>query len=95
MTVPTAIYVEVFKTARRPGVFLFLPGGLRPSEWPVGMVEIFSPAEKVLSLTLTADKHLAAQSSAQVMKEIVSRGYFIQLPPHPSASADNMELSPC
>ena len=95
MTLPTAIDVEIFKTACRPGVFLFLPEGLRSSEWPVGLEELFSPAEKVLSLTLTEDQYLAAQPSTQVMEEIVFRGYFLQLPPRPSASAQTMEFYPC
>ena len=94
MTLPTAMEVEVFKTARRPDTFLFLPEGLLPSEWPNGLEEIFMPAEKVLSLTLTADRPLAAQSATRVMEEIAAKGYFLQLPPQPSSS-DASEPTPC
>ena len=94
MTLPTAMEVEVFKTARRPHTFLFLPEGLLPSEWPDGLEEIFMPAEKVLSLTLTADRPLAAQSATRVMEEIAAKGYFLQLPPQPSTS-DASEPTPC
>ena len=94
MTLPTAMEVEVFKTARRPDTFLFLPEGLLPSEWPNGLEEIFMPAEKVLSLTLTADRPLAAQSATRVMEEIAAKGYFLQLPPQPSSS-DALEPTPC
>ena len=65
MTIPAAMKVEVFKTARRPDTFLYLPHGLSPNEWPDGLEEVFMPAEKVLSLTLTAEQPLAACSSAQ------------------------------
>ena len=94
MTIPTAMEVEVFKTARRPDTFLFLPEGLPPNEWPGGLEELFMPAEKVLSLTLTAEQPLAAQSATRVMEEIVAKGYFLQLPPQPSSS-DAAEPTPC
>ncbi len=95
MTLPTAMEVAVFKTARRPGTFLFLPEGLPPNEWPDGLEEIFMPAEKVLSLTLTAEQPLAAQSATRVMEEIVVKGYFLQLPPQSSASSDTSESTSC
>ena len=95
MTLPAAMEVEVFKTARRPDTFLFLPGGLPYGEWPDGLEEVFMPAEKVLSLTLTAEQPLAAQSATRVMEEIVAKGYFLQLPPQLSPSSDTPEPMPC
>jgi uncharacterized protein YcgL (UPF0745 family) len=87
--------VEVFKTARRPDTFLFLPEGLPPNEWPDGLEEAFLPAEKVLSLTLTAEQPLAAQTATRVMEEITANGYFLQLPPQTPLSSDDMEPAPC
>ena len=94
MTLPAVMEVEVFKTARRPDTFLFLPEGLSPNDWPDGLEAVFMPAEKVLSLTLTADQPLAAQSAMRVMEEIAAKGYFLQLPPRPS-SFDASEPTPC
>jgi uncharacterized protein YcgL (UPF0745 family) len=87
--------VAVFKTARRPDTFLFLPEGLPSNEWPDGLEEIFMPAEKVLSLSLTAEQPLAAQSATRVMEEIVVKGYFLQLPPQSSPSSDTSESTSC
>ena len=94
MKIPAAMEVEVFKTARRPDTFLYLPQGLPPNEWPDGLEEVFMPAEKVLSLTLTAEQSLAAQSATCVMEEIAAKGYFLQLPPQPSTS-DASEPTSC
>ena len=91
MTLPPVMEVEVFKTARRPDTFLFLPEGLPPNEWPDGLEEIFMPAEKVLTLTLTAKQPLAAQTATRVMEEIALKGYFLQLPPQSSLSSDTSE----
>ena len=87
--------VAVFKTARRPDTFLFLPEGLPPNEWPDGLEEIFMPAEKVLSLTLTAEQPLAAQTATRVMEEIADKGYFLQMPPQSSSSSDTSEPASC
>jgi uncharacterized protein YcgL (UPF0745 family) len=87
--------VAVFKTARRPDTFLFLPEGLPSNEWPDGLEEIFMPAEKVLSLSLTAEQPLAAQSATRVMEEIAVKGYFLQLPPQSAPSSDTSEPTPC
>jgi len=95
MTLPTAMEVAVFKTARRPDTLLFLPEGLPPNEWPDGLEEIFMPAEKVLSLTLTAEQPLAAQTATRVMEEIAVKGYFLQLPPRSSPSSDTSEPTSC
>ena len=95
MTLPNAMEVAVFKTARRPDTFLFLPEGLPPNEWPDGLEEIFMPAEKVLSLTLTAEQPLAAQTATRVMEEIAAKGYFLQLPPQSSPHSDTPEPAPC
>ena len=86
--------VEVFKTAQRPDTFLYLPQGLPPNEWPDGLEEVFMPAEKVLSLSLTAEQLLAAQSATRAMEEIAAKGYFLQLPSQPS-TPDASEPTPC
>jgi len=91
VTLPAAMEVAVFKTARRPDTFLFLPEGLPHNEWPDGLEEIFMPAEKVLTLTLTAEQPLAAQTATRVMEEIALKGYFLQLPPQSSLSSDTSE----
>ena len=95
MTLATAMEVAVFKAARRPDTFLFLPEGLPLNEWPDGLEEIFMPAEKVLSLTLTAEQPLAAQTATRVMEEITVKGYFLQLPPQSSPSSDTSEPTSC
>ena len=92
---PDSLLVDVFKTARRPETFLFLPKGLALADWPEGLADVFTPAEKVLSLNLSAQQPLAAQPVSRVMEEIASRGYFLQLPPDPVKSAAAKELPPC
>ena len=73
--------VDVYKTARRPQTFLYVPRGLPPDDWPADLGDLFRGPEKVLSMTLTPEQALAAQPATVVMEAIRSRGYFLQLPP--------------
>ena len=72
-----------------------MPEGVPSDEWPDGLEQIFLPAEKVLSMTLTADRFLAAQPATRVMEEIVAKGYFLQLPPQSFTPDDITEPTPC
>lgn len=82
-TDPGVVEVDVYKTARRPQTFLFVPKDLLPDDWPADLYAVFQAPEKVLSLTLTAEQTLAAQPAEVVMEAIRTRGYFLQLPPDP------------
>ena len=76
--------VDVYKTARRPETFLFVPARLDFNQWPDGLADVFNPAEHVMTLILTPEQPLAAQPADLVMNEITKRGYFMQLPPRAS-----------
>ena len=95
MTMSDSIDVDIFKTARRPDTFLFLPKDLAESEWPEGLRSLFAAPEKVMTLTLTPEQPLAAQSASLVMAEIRSRGYFLQLPPQSEPAAAATETALC
>lgn len=78
-----ALDVDVYKTARRPQTFLFVPRDLLPAEWPEDLFALFCEPEKVLTLTLTPEQALAAQSATVVMEAVRTRGFFLQMPPDP------------
>ena len=78
-----ALDVDVYKTARRPQTFLFVPQDLPPAEWPEDLFALFCEPEKVLTLTLTPEQALAAQSATVVMEAVRTRGFFLQMPPDP------------
>ena len=79
----SALEVDVYKTAARPLTFLFVPSDVQPDCWPADLCALFRAPEKVLSIRLTPDRTLAAQSATSVMEAIRARGYFLQLPPDP------------
>lgn len=81
--------VDIYRTARRPETFLFVPAGLEVNHWPDGLADVFTPAEHLMTLTLTPEQPLAAQSARRVMREIAKRGYFMQLPPNASGDFES------
>ena len=89
------IEVEIYKTTRRAETFLFVPAGVSPDAWPDGLSETFSPAERVMALTLTERQPLAAQPATEVMAAIKERGYFLQLPPNPVFARSPEESAEC
>ena len=95
MNTSDSIDVDIFKTARRPDTFLFLPKDLAESEWPEGLSSLFVSPEKIMTLALTPEQPLAAQPAALVMAEIRSRGYFLQLPPQSEPAAPATETALC
>ena len=90
-----SIEVEIYKTASRAETFLFVPAGVSPDAWPDGLSETFSPAERVMALTLTERQPLAAQPATEVMAAINERGYFLQLPPNPVFARSPEESAEC
>ena len=87
--------VDVYKTTRGPETFLFVPAGLAFNQWPEELADVFHPAEHVMTLTLTPERPLAAQSANLVMKEIAKRGYFMQLPPTVSHDGESAGGTSC
>jgi len=87
--------VDVYKTTRRPETFLFVPAGLAFTQWPEGLADVFHPAEHVMTVTLTPERPLAAQSANLVMNEIAKRGYFMQLPPTAGHDRESTEGMSC
>ena len=87
--------VDVYKTARRPETFLFVPAGLAFNEWPDGLADVFHPAKHVMTVTLTPGRPLAAQPANLVINEIAKRGYFMQLPPTASHGKESTGEKSC
>lgn len=78
--------VEVFKTSRKPGAYLYLERGKGFDGLPDGLRELFDGAQLALSMKLTAERSLARYSGAQVLQALANQGYFLQLPPADDAA---------
>ena len=73
--------VEVYKSSRKPGAYLYVERGSDLAELPGVLREVFGAPERVLSLSLTNNRQLARYTGAEVLAAIDSQGFFLQLPP--------------
>ncbi len=77
--------VEVYKSERKPGSYLYVERGTDLDQLPEGLKAALGTPESVLSLKLTAERQLARYTGAEVLKAIEEKGFFLQLPPeHPA-----------
>ena len=73
--------VEVFRSARKKGTYLYLPRGANFEELPEVLRQTFGTPELALSLNLTEGRKLARYEAEEVLTALDKHGFFLQLPP--------------
>ena len=85
---PEALACRVYRATRRADTYLFVPEDEDTDRVPEGLRAITGRLELALELTLTPTRKLAQADAAEVMRALVERGYYLQLPPgDPAARA--------
>lgn len=72
---------SIYKSARKRDTFLFVParGGLE--DVPEGLLSLLGELEQVMTLDLHPKQRLARAEAGEVMRQLETNGYFLQLPP--------------
>lgn len=78
---PTSRLVKIFKGARKPDAYLYVDFVDELSRVPEALLSQFGETTEVLSLKLTARRQLARADAAEVLAQIESAGFYLQLPP--------------
>jgi uncharacterized protein YcgL (UPF0745 family) len=73
--------VKVFKGTRKPDAYLYVDFADELSRVPDALLSQFGETTEVLSLKLTAQRQLARADAAEVLSQIESVGFYLQLPP--------------
>lgn len=74
------MWVEVFKSTRKPETYVYLERGTEWSTLPESLRAVFGAPESVLSLVLKPERQLARYSGAYVLEQISQQGFFLQMP---------------
>jgi uncharacterized protein YcgL (UPF0745 family) len=77
--------VEVFRSTRKNGTYLYLPRGANFDELPKILRQTFGSPELALSLNLTRERKLARYDTEEVLSALNQQGFFLQLPPGSAA----------
>jgi uncharacterized protein YcgL (UPF0745 family) len=72
---------EVFKSARKEGMYLYVDKRSGLEAVPEGLVERFGKPVPAMTLVLSVDKRLGRARAADVMAAIREKGFYLQMPP--------------
>ncbi|MGB0467239.1 MAG: YcgL domain-containing protein [Pontibacterium sp.] len=72
---------SVFKSSRKDEMYLYVEKRDQLKHVPEPLLEMFGAALHVMDMPLKADRELARVDTTQVLADIESKGYFLQMPP--------------
>ncbi len=76
-----AVKCVVYKGSAKPDTYLYVLKADDFSDVPETLINAFGQTEKVMALTLTPEHRLARDNTQQVMHDLTTQGYHLQLPP--------------
>lgn len=77
----TPTLVEVFRSHKREGAYLYLTRGKGFAHLPPQLQAWFRPTDLALTLWLKPGKTLAQVDADKVLRVIGEQGYYLQMPP--------------
>lgn len=81
MKKPDSIRCYVYRSPRKKEAFLFLSQRDDFSDLPPALLEVFGQPEFSFAFELSSERSLVRENSAEVMENIDTRGFHLQMPP--------------
>lgn len=75
------IECEVYKSARKENYYVFVVAGDGLSRVPDALIRQLGELQVAVTFTLTAERSLAKEDPAIVLRNLLEQGYHLQLPP--------------
>ncbi len=72
---------DVYKSVKKENYYLYVESGEGLDRVPEALLKQFGEVEKALTFELTPDRRLAREDAEQVISNLQSQGYHLQLPP--------------
>lgn len=70
----------VYRSNKKDLTYLYLPEADDLSCVPDALMKLISPVERVLEFDLTPERKLAQEDASEVLKQIETQGWFLQMP---------------
>lgn len=80
--------VRVYRSPRRAEMYLYVDFTEDLARVPAALLEQFGAPHPVMTLKLTADRRLARAEAPQVLAQIERSGFYLQMPPAPTAERE-------
>jgi len=81
------VQCRIYRSETQAYTYLYLADGKELEDLPDFLLEKFGPAELCLELDLSQRQKLAQADLKTVKKQLLSKGYYLQLPPDASVEA--------
>lgn len=75
------VLTEIFRSPRQDEMYLYVDKKKGIKDLPKNLMEHFGPPESVMTLLLTPERKLARAEAKDVCKALISKGYYLQMPP--------------
>ncbi len=76
---------NIYKSLNKQDTYVYISGDGKPAVLPDALLSMLGKLEWVMELELTSETRLARVCPKVVLAALESRGFFLQLPPGPSA----------
>lgn len=90
----TIIDVSVYKSPKKEELYLYVLQKDGIENLPNELQVMFGKPQHVINFQMTKDKKMPRVNAVEVIKSIVGRGYFIQMPPTEVEKIGNMPPPP-
>ncbi|GJL81096.1 MAG: YcgL domain-containing protein [marine bacterium B5-7] len=88
------MHCDIYKSSRKTDTYLFVEQNAEIGDLPASLVELLGNLEHVMALELHPQRILAQADATDVIKNINSNGYYVQMPPAAGHPLDRMD-NPC
>lgn len=75
------MHVAIYKGRRRPDTYVFVTGAEALAALPDDLLRALGELEHVMDLVLTPERRLARVEARTVLRALLQRGCYLQLPP--------------
>jgi uncharacterized protein len=72
---------QVYRSPRKPEMYLYVDKARGLEDVPEALLAQFGEPEERMVLVLTPEKKLARASTADVLDQIKTKGFYLQMPP--------------
>ncbi|MFT5400257.1 MAG: hypothetical protein ACI9LO_001799 [Planctomycetota bacterium] len=73
------MFCHIYRSSRKMDTYLYLLGKDDFSEIPENLLKVFGEPEFSFSFNLTEDRRLAKEDTAEVLENLKTKGYHLQL----------------
>ncbi|MBE0492845.1 MAG: YcgL domain-containing protein [Thiomicrospira sp.] len=86
--------VSAYKSPKKNELFLFIPQVSGLDELPKELLVMFGKPEHVIDFELTQDRKMGREDAKQVLENLHSKGYYMQMPPNEIEKISDMPPPP-